>query len=467
MSFSTAPAGPHKDPFLQSPGGRTFLIIWLGQLVSTVGSNLTSFALGVHVYTKTESATLFALSLVAFMIPQIVISPFTGALVDRWDRRKAMILSDTGAGLSTLVVVLLYHTGYLQIWHILLATFLNSTFNTIQWPAWSAVQSQIVPNEHLGRASGMAQIGDAAGQLFAPVIAGALFALIGLGGIALIDFVTFAFAVTTLAVVRVPRPQVSEAGKAAQGSLWAEALFGLKYLLERKPLLILLSYFATVNFCVGMLSALFGPLLLDAHTVGTYGWVSTVVGIGMLGGTLAMSAWGGPQRKIVGVVGFGGLCGLFLMLIGVRLWVPLIAAAGFAAMFTVPIVDACHQAIWQCKVEHDVQGRVFSIRRTIAWATQIPALLLAGPAVDLLFNPLMAASGPLADTAAGALLTLGPGRGAGMAFIANGAFVALVSLLFYAFPIVRNIESLLPDAADNTPPADPVRSDELLLEPVP
>src|SRR5574341_260816 len=262
----SASASSRPTPFLNSPGGRNFFVIWLGQLISTIGSNLTSFALGVYVYQDTQSTTLFALSLLAFMLPQIVISPLTGALVDRWDRRKAMIVSDTGAGLCTLIIVVLYLTGKLEIWHILTATFFSSTFNTIQWPAWSATQTILIPTEHLGRASSMTQMTDALGQLLSQLMAGLLFGIIHLGGIVLIDFITFGFAVTTLITARVPRPPVTEAGKQGAGNLWSEARFGLTYITARRPLLGLLAYFAIINFFGGMLSSLFGPLLLDIST---------------------------------------------------------------------------------------------------------------------------------------------------------------------------------------------------------
>jgi len=120
---------------------RTFLVIWFGQLISTLGSGLTGFALGVWIYTETGSTTLFAINLLAFALPNLLVSPFAGVLVDRWDRRKVMILSDTGAGLSTVAVSVLYFTGGLQVWHVFLLTAINSGFNAFQWPAYSAVTS--------------------------------------------------------------------------------------------------------------------------------------------------------------------------------------------------------------------------------------------------------------------------------------------------------------------------------------
>ena len=193
-------------------GMRTFVVVWSGQLVSTIGSGLTGFALGVWIYQETGSVTWFAMNLLAVALPNLVVSPFAGALVDRWDRRWVMIMSDTGAGLATLSIALLYMTDNLAVWNVILATAFNSAFNSFQWPAYSAVTTLLVPKEHLGRAGGMVQIGEAVSQLAAPALAGALFVTTGLGGVIAIDFATYLFAVVTLLFVRVPSPERSEAG---------------------------------------------------------------------------------------------------------------------------------------------------------------------------------------------------------------------------------------------------------------
>ena len=152
-------------------GMRTFMIIWSGQLVSTIGSGLTSFALGVWIYQETGSTTLFALNLLAYTLPNLLLSPIAGALADRWDRRLLMILSDTGAGISTLIIAILAFTQNLEIWHIYLATAFNAGFSTFQWPAYSAATTLLVPKNQLGRAGGMLQVGEAVSQLITPAIA--------------------------------------------------------------------------------------------------------------------------------------------------------------------------------------------------------------------------------------------------------------------------------------------------------
>ena len=181
---------------------RTFLIVCLGQLVSLTGSGITSFALGVWIYQKTGSVTQFALMALAATLPMILISPFAGALVDRWNRRWAMILSDTGAALCTLCIATLFWYDRLEVWQLYLLTAIAGTFNAFQWPAYTAATTMIVPKEQLGRASGIMQIGRGVAQVVAPGIAGVLLVTIGLRGIILIDFASFTIALMTLLFVR-------------------------------------------------------------------------------------------------------------------------------------------------------------------------------------------------------------------------------------------------------------------------
>lgn len=427
---------------------RAFGVIWFGQLVSTIGSGLTGFALGVWVYQETHSTTLFALNMLAYALPNLLVSPFAGALVDRWDRRKAMILSDTGAGLSTLAIALLLVSGNLEIWQIYLATAVNAAFTSFQWPAYSAATSMLVPKEHLGRAGGMVQIGEAISNLLAPAIAGALLVTIGLQGVLLIDFATFGVAVLTLLLVAIPRPAVSAEARAAQGSLLKEAAFGWTYITARSGLFGLLIIFALNNFFFSLSNPLITPLVLEMTTPEWLGYVASIVGVGMLAGTLLMSAWGGPKRRIHGVLAFLMVGGGFTILIGWTPYLPVMALAGFGMMFFMPIVNGSSQAIWQTKVAPDIQGRVFAIRRMIAWSAIPIAYILAGPLADNVFRPLLTEGGALADGVVGQLLGVGASRGIGLLFVIIGVVNIIVPALGYLNPHVRNLEDELPDAID-------------------
>jgi len=306
-------------------GFRTFLVIWAGQLVSLVGSGLTGFALGVWVYQRTGSVTQFALISLSTALPGILFSPIAGALVDRWDRRWAMILSDAGAGLCTLTMAVLLLLNRLQVWHIYLAM----------------------------------------------------------------------------------------AASAA-------------------------------NFVVGIVGVLFTPLVLSFTTTAVLGLLLSVGGGGFLTGSLAMSIWGGPKRRVYGVLGFNLLLGTVLFAAGFppRAWI--LGLAAFLAYFSLPMINGCSQAIWQSKVAPDIQGRVFAVRRMVAWASLPLAYLAAGPLADRVFEPLMAEGSPLAGNV-GRVIGVGVGRGIGLLYILLGFLLLLATAAAYLYPRLREVERELPD----------------------
>ena len=429
-----------------SRGMRVFIIVWLGQLVSLVGSGLTSFALGLWVYEHTGSVTQFALIGLFTVLPNIVLSPLAGALVDRWDRRWAMILSDAGAGLCTLTMAFLFLTNRIEVWQIYLAAGASAAFGTFQWPAYSAATTLLVPKKHLGRANGMVQFGRAATEILAPALAGVLVLAIRVQGVLLIDFATFFFAVTTLLFVRFPRPETTTADQTRRGSLWREASYGWRFIAARHGLLGLLFLFAVVNFLWGMVGALIAPMILGFTTADVLGVIISVAGVGMLVGSLAMSAWGGPKRRrIDGVLHFELLSGLCFLLIGLRPSVWLVAVGAFVAHLTIAVIQGSNQAIWQSKVPPDVQGRVFATQQMIARSSAPLAYLVAGPLTDKLFEPLLAFGGPLAKSI-GPITGVGPGRGIGLLFIVMGILKVMVTLGGYLYPRIRLVEDELPDA---------------------
>lgn len=441
----------------QKPQGmRTFMVIWAGQLVSTLGSGLTGFALGIWLYMDSGSTILFALNMLAFAVPNLLVSPFAGALVDRFDRRLVLIFSDSGAGISTAAIAVLFFTGNLEYWHIFIATAVNSTCSAFQWPAHSAATTMLVPKEQLGRAGGMVQIGEAISQLIAPATAGFLLVTTGLLGVLIIDALTFLAAIGTLLFVRIPSPPRSEAAEAARGSIFKEAMFGWKYITGRVGLFGLLIVFASTNFLNSLTNPLLAPLVLSMTTPDVLGYLASGVGFGMLLGTLVMSAWGGPKRRVYGILGFLMLQGVFLMLMGLRPSLPLMAVAGFGLMFCAPIVNGCSQALWQTKVPPDLQGRVFAVRRMIAWSVIPLAYVLAGPLNDHVFNPLLVEGGALAGSV-GLVIGTGLGRGTGLLFILVGLLTILVVVwLGWLNPRVRKVEIELPDGMQEAATEEPL-----------
>lgn len=426
-------------------GMRAFFTIWFGQLISMIGSQLTGFALGVWVYDETRSVLWLALTQIALQAPYIVLSPLAGVLADRWNRRTAMIVSDFGAGFAVLAAALLYLTGHLQPWMVIPINLLMSAFNSLMWPAYTASVTLLVPKEQYGRANGFVQLGEALPQVAGPALAGALYVIVHLGNLALIDFGTYIFSVLLmLSFVRIPNPPRTEDGRQAKGTLWQEMRFGWDYIVTRTGLLSLLMFFLAINFLSGVMGPLFVPLILDNWKADVLGYLSTILGVGMLLGTLVMSAWGGSKRKVYTLLGAGLVGSLFLSGVGLRISIPLLAICGFGFMFTTPMLNASSQAIWQSKVAPDVQGRVFAVRRTIAWSAQIFAPLLAAPLADYVFKPGMAPGGVFASLL-GPVIGVGSNHGIGLLISVLGLLNVVVTLVAFATPAIRNVELDLPD----------------------
>jgi len=262
---------------------------------------------------------------------------------------------------------------------------------------------------------------------------------IGLGGVVTIDFATFLFAVLTLLLVRfpaLPRPRSDDTEKS---SFWQEMTFGWKVISTRPGLLGLLSVLTVVNFLWGMVGALIVPMILGFASSDTLGLVISVAGTGMLTGSLVMSIWGGPKRRINGVLGFEFISGICYVLIGLRPSFWPTAVGAFLAHVTIAVVFGSNQAIWQQKIEPEIQGRVFAARQMISRAASPVAYLLAGPLADGVFEPLLAPAGPLSGSL-GRLLGTGAGRGIGLLFLVMGVIKMVVAAAGYANPRVRLVE---------------------------
>lgn len=416
---------------------RSFLVLWLGQVVSLLGTSLSGFALGIWVYQTTGSVTRFAIIALTTALPRVLLAPVAGALVDRWSRKRMLLLGDTGAGLSTLGVLLLLSFGALEPWHVYIATAFASVCSVAQTPAYIASVPLLVPARHLGRANGMVQLGEAAARIAAPISAGALLGIVGLRGIILIDLATFVYAIGTLLPVRVPSPARAAAGAGA-GSLRDEIRAGWRYLRTQRALLVLVVLFTASNFFMGMIEVLVTPLVLATGTPVELSQVMTIGGVGMLTGSLTMAVWGGPRRRVLGTLGFMTLEGIFMITGGVTPQFAFFAVAAFGFFFSVPIENGCTRTLLQSTVPADMQGRVFAVASAVAHAAMPLGYSVAGPLADRVFSPLLAPTGALADTV-GAVIGTGPGRGIGFMFIAAGALYVMFALLGLAYPRVRGL----------------------------
>ena len=322
----------------------------------------------------------------------------------------------------------------------------NACFAAFQQPAYAALTTKLVTPDQLGRAAGMMQIGLAASDLLPPLLAGVLIVQFGLAGVILIDFSTFLFAAAILMLVKMPTQTETDRNPQQQmhwniGVLLNETRSGWIYIAARPGLVGLLVYFMIANFANGVISSILVPMLLTITTPDMLGLIISIAGGGMMAGSVVMSAWGGPKRRIRGVLNFEFIKGVGLILIGLRPETWLVAAGAAIAHFAIPFAAGSNQAIWQEKIPQEMQGRIFAIRQTIAHCMMPLAFMVVGPLADQVFEPLMKSPHGLFGVV-GSILGTGPGRGMGLLFSLMGVMVVMAVIVGMFSPAIQSIEDV-------------------------
>ena len=405
-----------------------FFSIWTGQAFSLVGSRLVQFALVWWLTESTGSATVLAMATLVAILPGVILGPFAGTLVDRWNRRVVMIAADGFVALVTAWLAYLFWTGSATMWHVYSAMLARALGGAFHWPAMQASTSLMVPKKHLSRVAGLNQTMQGALSIVAPPLGALLFGLLPLQGIMAIDLVTAALAIIPLLFVAIPQPEKA-AGAAQTSSVWSDFRSGLRYVSGWPGLMIILAVAMVINFVVNPAFSLM-PLLVTEHFGGDalqLGWLQSSWGVGMLVGGLLLSVWGGFRRRIytsmMGLV-LGGMSIMVLGLVpGHLFW--LAVAALLVAGFTNPLINGPIFAILQGTVAPEMQGRVFTLVSSLSSAMMPLSLLVAGPVSDAI--------------------------GVQTWYLFGGAIFALVGILTFFLPAVSKIEDGRPQTEADQP----------------
>jgi DHA3 family macrolide efflux protein-like MFS transporter len=422
---------------------RGFTVLWAGQSVSFLGSEISSFAVGVWVYQSTGSMGYFGLALLFAFLPGILVSPFAGAVVDRSDLRRLLVWTDAGSTAAKLAVLALLLAGRLELWHVFAAEAVSSVLLAFQTPAIGAATTLLVPEAHRGRASGMQGASEAVGRTAAPLAAGLLIGPVGLAGIIVLDVMTLAVALGALAVIRLPARPPAEGEVRGEGRIGlAELTFGWSFIAARRGLLALVGFGFLVNLSIGMIHTVLTPTVLRISDAAVLGTIMSAAGAAMFVGSAVLGVWGGTRRRIHGFFGAGVAMGLSFVVAGVRPGIGALAAGFILLHLALPFLTGSTQPIWQSKTPVAFQGRVFSIRVMLGRAS-LPLAYLAAPPLAAWGDRL------LADTRAGlsgsGVAGLFPQHGAGLLLLAAGAMI-LTAVAACALSVrVRRIEDLLPD----------------------
>lgn len=427
----------------------SYFILWIGQLISMVGTSTTSFALTIWAWQETGQATTLALAGFLSFFPVVIVSPFAGVFADRWSRKTILIVADSVAGMASVTLLLLYTSGTLAIWHIYVLSFISSVVGSFQYPAMAASVRMLVPEKHRSRANGMRSVARSAIQIGTPVIAGILLASTGYETVFIIDIVTFCVAVLTLTFIRIPQPKRSKSAGDDSSSIWKEVVEGLQYIFKRRSLLSLTVVGTLLNF-LGMIGLVVLEPMILARTNGSQvilGTVLSALASGGIVGGLIISVWGGPKRKIYGVI--LGIVGGSLSLAALGLGQNIIAwcVSGFVLVCFMPMVDAFSDTIMQNKILPSFQGRYFASNRALSQIGTSAAYLVSGFLADHIFEPSLLPGGVLTDSF-GWLVGIGSGAGMGLMIFFSGLFGVVIGVIAILYKPLREIEALLPTTTE-------------------
>ncbi|MFD4152395.1 amino acid adenylation domain-containing protein [Streptomyces hydrogenans] len=424
------------------PGMRRFLLVAGGQLASITGSALTEFALPIWILLETGSMARYALYAVVAMLPGILVGPLAGALVDRMDRRRVMLVGDVAAGATQAGLLVLLLTGQLRSWEVYVLLGVLSVALTFQRLAYASAVPQLVPKRYLGHANGIVQLAFGTAQFVVPLAAVALMAAIGLRGILVIDVISYAVAIGILLVVRFPRTLPWT----RRESLGTEIRNGFAHAWRHRGFRSMLLWFAGLNVFLSPLFLLTTPLVLAFDDLGGAARVAVAGGAGALLGGVAMGFWGGPRRhRLRGMLALAGLLALAGAVTGLRanLWV--VALGAFGMSFALALVNGIYATIVQTKVAQRFHGRVFALNTLVAWSTIPLGHGVVAPLGSGFFGPLMEPGGALAPVF-GPLIGTGPGRGIALMYVLFGLAMAGLVVLGLRLPSLARFDRDVPDA---------------------
>ncbi|MEM9091952.1 MAG: MFS transporter [Cyanobacteria bacterium P01_F01_bin.53] len=426
---------------------RRFTILWFGHLVSVIGTSMADFAITLWVWDQTKSATALTLWGFFYQFPRLFTSLFAGILVDRFSRKKLMMLSEAVAATTTTVLLGLLLTNQLAIWHLYVAFCINGGFQKFWQLAYRASLTLLVNPENYTRANSMNTAIGYISAITAPALAGLFYPRIGLAGIWPINLATFVFAIAIIALLKIPQPPPEDGPVEKTASrfatAWKEAIFGFRYLLTspslRSLLLVTTLFWATLH----LTEMIYDPMIL-ARTDGNSEVLAAVwssAGIGGLTSAVLVSLWGGPRRRVNGMLtGFMG-AGLAKTVFGLgqslSVWMP----AQFFSSMSFPLIESSEMALWTLATPAAVQGRVFAAHFLTYELVSAPISLIAGPLSDRLFEPAMQSS-KVMQTIFGPIVGTGPGAGMGLLFTLSALIMLMVGLCSYRWSQLMSVESL-------------------------
>lgn len=411
---------------------KMYILFWFSGSVSQLGSAMTSFALILWTYTQTESAMSVSLMTFCSYLPYIIVSVFASGFIDKHSKKKIMLVSDFISAICSLMVLLMWNFGNLEIWNIYVINCVIGFMNALQSPAQSVAIGQMVPKERLSQVSGMDSFASNLVSVVSPVLSSAIFAFGGLSLVIIIDLLTFIFNFLIL-LIYIKIPEVLSKSDKSKNIL-SGSTKGFKFLYRNKGLWYMILTLALINFVSRLTyENILSPMILarSSNNAVSIGIVNAIIGVGGILGGLIISTGKvkkNPVKMIYICAAISFLFGDLLMGIGRNTfwW----SVAGFAASFPIPFIMAGQKVILYKDIPANMQGSVFAIRNAIQFSTIPVGVLLGGFLADYVFEPLMESEFIVAEILR-SLVGIGTGSGMAVMFLCTGVLGFICSIVAY------------------------------------
>ena len=414
---------------------KNFYKLWLGELISNIGSGMTAFALSVYVYEKTGSVSYVSfITLLSFM-PSIILSPIGGLLADRYDRRLLMIIGDLFSGLGLIYILWNIQAGEKSIVPIFVGITFSSIFTSLLEPSYRATLTDILEEENYAKASGLIQVAGSAKYLISPVIAGMILSVADIRVILLLDILTF---ITTCLMIFLVRKSMNSEMKNYKKDSFKGLLEGLFIIKENRGVYSLVIIMFFVCFFMGFIQILIRPMILELSSVKTAGMMESLCAAGLLIGSLWIGIAGIKKNysKILAVACF--FCGIFMSMTGVNENLAIIGISTFLFFSTLPFMNSCADVLVRVSVPNELQGRVWGLISLITQMGTVTAYIISGVMADYIFEPMFNKNGILVENI-GMIIGTGKGRGIGFMLILSGIGMLIMAIVIWKNGEIREV----------------------------
>ena len=414
---------------------KNFYKLWLGELISNIGSGMTAFALSVYVYEKTGSVSYISLITLLSFMPSIILSPIGGLLADRYDRRLLMITGDLFSGLGLIYILWNIQAGEKSIVPIFLGITFSSIFTSLLEPSYRATLTDILDEENYAKASGLIQAAGSAKYLISPVIAGMILSVADIRVILLLDILTF---ITTCLMIFLVRKSMNSEMQNYKKDSFKGLLEGLFIIKENRGVYSLVIIMFFVCFFMGFIQILIRPMILALSSVKTAGMMESLCAAGLLIGSLWIGIAGIKKNysKILAVACF--FCGIFMSMTGVNKNLAIIGISTFLFFSTLPFMNSCADVLVRVSVPNELQGRVWGLISLITQMGTVAAYIISGIMADYVFEPMFNKNGILVKNI-GMIIGTGKGRGIGFMLILSGIGMLIMAIVIWKNREIREV----------------------------